>query len=99
MDRIANRTINLPTVSVGTTAGGTSLLTSSQQATPGLCEVYLRTDVAAAIVDGGSDGTYAKSPIRLEPGIWYTKKHLGGSLKAISSAGTATVQVALGVVQ
>jgi hypothetical protein len=99
VERIANRTINAATVPVGTTAGGTHLLTDAQQATDGLCEVHLRSDVDIAIVDGGSDGTYANSPIRLTAGVWYEKKHLGGPLKAISSSGTATVQVALGVTQ
>jgi hypothetical protein len=99
VERIANRIISSATVSVPTTAGGTNLLTSAQQATAGLCEVHIRSDVDIAIVDGGSDGTYANSPIRLTAGVWYEKKHLGGPLKAISSAGTATVQVALGVTQ
>ena len=97
--RIANRIINLATVSVPTTAGGTHLLTSAQQATDNLCEVHIRSDVAIAIVDGGADGTYANSPDRLEAGVWYVKRHLSGPIKAISSSGTATVQVALGVTQ
>jgi hypothetical protein len=98
MDLAINRIYNLPAVSVDTTALGTFLITTAQvEAAPaGVVCVTILSDVNIALVDGTANGTYANSPFRCWAGVERVMLWSGGPLKAISSAGTATVAVGLG---
>lgn len=101
VDLAINRVYNIPAVSVDTTAGGTFLVTTAQlEAAPkGIVCVVILPSVDIALVDGGSDGTYANSPFMCPAGIPTVQLWSGGPLKAISSSGTSTVKVGLGLRQ
>lgn len=99
--------INLNTVNVDTTAGGTFLLTSDQALATqarGMTCVVVNPSVDIALVDAsgtspvppGVAGTYANSPLICPAGVPTTIAHRAGPMKAISSSGTATVKVAVG---
>lgn len=90
------RIVNMATVSVATTAGGTALLTAAQGATLGMQCVIVNPDVDIVLVDNQSVGTVANSPLVCPAGAATTIAHRAGVLKAISTSGTATVKVAIG---
>lgn len=94
-----NRIINKAAVSVDTTALGTHLLTSAEQATQGMACIVVNPSVDIALVDGTATGTYANSPFVCPAGANTVILHNGGPLKAISSSGTSTVKVGIGVRQ
>lgn len=88
-----------PTVSVPTTALGTDLLTAAQIGDLGVRARSLTINSSAdiALVDGGSDGTYANSPWKIPANAVATFPYNGGPVRAISSSGTATVCVGVGL--
>lgn len=99
--------INLATVNVDTTAGGTFILTSQQALDAqgrGMTAVVVNPSVDIALVDASGNspvppgvvGTYANSPFVCPANTPTVITHRAGPLKAISSAGTSVVKVAVG---
>lgn len=96
--------INLATVAVETTAGGTFVLTvdeGKEGTTRGMTCVVLNPSVDIALVDAQglntvTPGTVANSPFVCPAGVPTIIEHRAGPLKAISTSGTATVKRAIG---
>ena len=101
------KVVNLPTVAVDTTAGGTEIFSAAAAriaASEGLMAVLINPSVDIALVDpdgtilstqipGAVAGTYANSAATCPAGVATTVLHRSGPLRAISSSGTATVKV------
>lgn len=101
------RVVNLATVSVDTTAGGTEVFSSAAAriaTTEGMEAIVINPSVDIALVDpGGSQissaipgavvGTYANSPFYCPAGVPTVILHRSGPIRAISSSGTSTVKV------
>ena len=101
------RIVNLPTVSVDTTAGGTELLSADAAriaATEGMTalvvnpsvDIYLVAAAGNGIsssIPGAVVGTAANSPFYCPAGVPTVIEHRSGPVRAISSSGTSTVRV------
>lgn len=101
------KVVNLATVAVDTTAGGTEIFSSAAAriaTTEGLEAVVIEPTVDIMLVDAGGlqvtsaipgavVGTAANSSLRCVAGVQTTVRHRSGPLRAISSAGTSTVKV------
>ena len=104
------RITNLATVSVPTTAGGTEILSAAAANTAqglGYTFASIVPSVTVSLVDSGGSspesqvpgavaGTAANSGFVCPAGIPTVIIHGGGSLRAISPVGTATVKIGLG---
>ena len=102
--------VNLATVNVATTAGGTEILSSAQAriaTTEGLNCVIINPVVNIVLVDnnglgtsslvpGAVTGTVANSPIVCPAGVPTVVMHRSGAIRGISTSGTTVTQVALG---
>lgn len=101
------KVVNLATVAVDTTAGGTEIFTSAQAraaTSEGLMAVIIEASVDIALVDpdglvpssripGAIAGTAANSAAKCTAGNPMVVEHRSGPLRAISTAGTSTVKV------
>ena len=90
------RIVNLATVSVDTTAGGTVLVSDAQmRAVSGAVGVILNCTVPISIVDGTALGTVANSSAVVPANIPWPIGHRSGPLRAITTGATSTVQVSI----
>lgn len=101
------RVVNLPTVAVDTTAGGTEIFSvaAARIATSeGMEAIVVNPSVDIALVaasgstvsssvPGAVVGTYANSPFYCPANVATVIMHRSGPVRAISSAGTSTVKV------
>ena len=104
--------VNLPTVAVQVTAGGTEIL-SSAAATAALAAgmncAIINPSVDIALVDAGGlqiswanipgavVGTVANSPVVCPTGLATIVMHRGGAIRGISTSGVATTKIGLGI--
>ena len=87
---------SLATVPVATTAGGTTLVTNDQMnAITGAYAIAVNPSVDIVLVDNNAVGTVANSPLVCPASVPTIIDHRFGTLKAISTSGTATVKVAI----
>ena len=103
------RIVNLATVAVDTTAGGTVILSSDAARTAtseGMEAIVINPSVDIVLVAGaGTDvssaipgavvGTVANSPFTCPAGVPTVVSHRSGPIRAISTSGTSTVKVAV----
>ena len=104
------KVVNLATVSVDTTAGGTEIFSAAAAriaASEGMGCVIINPSVEIVLVDPGGNlpsssipgavvGTYANSPFTCPAGVPTVVLHRSGPIRAISSSGTSTVKVGVG---
>ena len=102
--------VNLATVSVATTAGGTEIFSSAAAriaTSEGMNCLVINPSVDIALVDAGGtlpssnipgaiEGTVANSPFVCPAGVPTVVLHRGGAVRAIASA-TSTVKIGVGV--
>jgi hypothetical protein len=96
--------LNLATVPVDTTAGGTFILTVDEAkdgVSRGMTCVVVNPSVDIVLVDAqgtaaATPGTVANSPWVCPAGVPTVINHRSGALKAISTSGTATVKRSIG---
>ena len=102
--------VNLATVAVDTTAGGTVIFTSAQATianSEGMECVIINPSVDIVLVDGGGlivtsqipgavAGTAANSAAVCPAGVPTVVLHKSGPIRAISTAGTSTVKITVG---
>lgn len=103
--------VNLATVSVATTAGGTEIFSSAAAriaTSEGMSALVLNPSVDIVLVDAGGlqttsaipgavAGTVANSPFVCPAGVPTVIDHRSGAVRGISTSGTATVKVGVGV--
>lgn len=103
------KVINIATVPVDTTAGGTEILSVAAAkiaTTEGMEAVIIEPSVDIMLVDAGGlqtlssvpgaiAGTAANSAARCPAGVGTTVMHRSGPLRAISSAGISTVKITI----
>lgn len=101
--------VNLATVSVETTAGGTEIFSSSAAriaTNEGMTSIILNPSVDIVLVDAGGlqvssgvpgavAGTVANSPLVCPAGLPTVIEHRSGPIRGISTSGTSTVKVAV----
>jgi hypothetical protein len=101
------RVVNLATVSVDTTAGGTEIFSSTAAriaTTEGMEAIVVNPSVDIVLVDsdglypsssipGAIAGTSANSPYTCPAGVPTIILHRSGPVRAISTSGTSTVKV------
>ena len=101
--------VNLATVSVATTAGGTEILSEAAAriaSTEGLICAIINPSVDIVLVDAGGlivtsavpgavAGTVANSAVVCAAGVPNIVIHRAGPLRGISTSGTATVKITL----
>ena len=101
------KVVNLATVSVPTTAGGTEIFSSEQAriaTSEGMKSIIVNPSTDIAIVDAGGllvtsaipgavAGTAANSPFVCPAGIPTEIAHRSGPVRAIATASTSTVKV------
>lgn len=102
--------VNLATVSVATTAGGTEIFSSAAAriaTSEGMDSLVLNPSVDIVLVDangssvsspipGAVAGTVANSPFVCPAGVPTVIQHRSGAVRGISTSGTATVKVGVG---
>lgn len=101
------KVVNLATVSVPTTAGGTEIFSSAAAiiaTTEGLTAVIIDSSTDICLVDAGGSqvtsqipgavvGTAANSAAKIFAGVPYVVTHRSGPLRAIAVTATSTVKV------
>ena len=104
------KVVNLATVSVDTTAGGTEIFSAAAArlaTSEGMGCIVVNPSVDIALVDAGGlnissvvpgavAGTAANSPFVCPAGIPTEIRHRSGPVRAISSSGTSTVKIGVG---
>ena len=101
--------VNLATVAVATTAGGTEIFSSAAAriaTTEGMDAIAINPSVDIVLVDaagaspsspvpGAVAGTVANSPFVCPANVATIVTHRSGAVRGISTSGTATVKVAV----